>query len=449
MIEDVWAARRENWTPGLADARDAAATDYGRIVHSASFRRLQGKTQILNLGDSDFYRNRLTHSIEVAQVASGITRQLAKDYVDSAVTPWIPDFTLMQAIGVAHDLGHPPFGHGGEVALNYCMRAHGGFEGNGQTLRILSRLESFSDKNGANLSRRTLLGLLKYPAPFSAVHSSLKELGPALIESTSVVQLINRKACRPPKCYLDTEKDVVEWLLDPVPQAARDLFTSWKPQKDDHGATEHKSFDCSIMDLADDIAFGVHDFEDALATGLMTASDVTALISEEACQSFLGYLKTREDFGNDVYAGFVRVLTSDQRTRKRNIGRMVSHLITSVQVREVEGFETPLMRYRADLPGPQRAFLDALKKSVKTKVIKSASVQHLEFKGQNMVVAVFEALAADPKSLLPESTRVKYEAAEDKMRVICDHIAGMTDGFLLRTYERLFSPRMGSIFDQV
>jgi dGTPase len=448
-MEDVWAARRENWIPGHADARDAAATDYARIVHSASFRRLQGKTQILNLGDSDFYRNRLTHSIEVAQVASGITRQLAKDYADHDVTSWIPDFSLIQAIGVAHDLGHPPFGHGGEVALNYCMRNNGGFEGNGQTLRILSRLESFSDQNGANLSRRTLLGVLKYPAPLSTVQSALKDLQPALIELTSVVQLINRKACRPPKCYLDIEKDVVEWLLDPVPQGDRELFTSWKPQIDDHGATNHKSFDCSIMDLADDIAFGVHDLEDALATGLMTANDLTSLISEEACQSFLSYLQTREDFGNDVYAGFVRVLTSNQRTRKRNVGRMVSHLITSVQIREVEGFETPLMRYRADLPAPQRAFLDALKKAVKTKVIKSASVQHLEFKGQNMVVAVFEALAADPKSLLPESTRVRYEAANDKMRVICDHIAGMTDGFLLRTYERLFSPRMGSIFDQI
>jgi dGTPase len=83
------------------------------------------------------------------------------------------------------------------------------------------------------------------------------------------------------------------------------------------------------------------------------------------------------------------------------------------------------------------------------KVIRSAAVQHLEFKGQNMVVAVFEALAADPKSLLPETTRARYEASPDPKRVICDHVAGMTDGFLLRTYERLFSPRMGSVFDDL
>lgn len=447
--DDIWTERREGWTPGKADARDAAATDYARIVHSASFRRLQGKTQILNLGDSDFYRNRLTHSIEVAQVAGGIARQLQKDFVDHHAAPWIPDVTMIQAIGATHDLGHPPFGHGGEVALHYGMRDDGGFEGNGQTLRILSKLESFSDSNGANLSRRSLLGVLKYPAPMAALRSKDDDLKPRLVDTTSVVHLIDRQACRPPKCYLDTEQDVVEWLLGPMPRADRDLFTSWMPVEGDHGETQHKTFDCSIMDLADDIAFGVHDLEDALAMGLMRADHITSMIPEEACVSFLEYLQSREDFGNNVYEGFVRVLTGDQKTRKRNIGRMVTHLITSVQIRTQEEFETPLMRYRVGLPERQRRFLRALKKAVKVKVIRSASVQHLEFKGQNMVVAVFEALAADPKSLLPESTRLRYEASSDPKRVICDHIAGMTDGFLLRTYERLFSPRMGSVFDQI
>lgn len=447
--EEIWTARREGWQPGAADARDAAATDYGRIVHSASFRRLQGKTQILNLGDSDFYRNRLTHSIEVAQVAGGIARQLQKDFADHPAAQWIPDLTMIQAIGATHDLGHPPFGHGGEVALHYGMRDNGGFEGNGQTLRILSRLESFSDYNGANLSRRSLLGILKYPAPMSAVRSSIEHLQPKLLDKTSVVHLINRKACRPPKCYLDTETDVVEWLLDPVPKTDRDLFTSWDPVDGDHGETRHKTFDCSIMDLADDIAFGVHDLEDALAIGLMSAGDITSMIPEESCVSFLEYLQGREDFGNNVYDGFVRVLTGDQKTRKRNIGRMVTHLITSVQIKTVDAFDTPLMRYRVDLPERQKTFLQALKKAVKVKVIRSASVQQLEFKGQNMVVAVFEALMTDPKSLLPETTRALYEVSNDPMRVICDHIAGMTDGFLLSTYERLFSPRMGSVFDHI
>lgn len=445
---EFWGERREGWEPGRSDARNTAATDYGRIVHSASFRRLQGKTQILNLGDSDFYRNRLTHSIEVAQVAGGIALQLQRDFPSHEAALWIPDLTMIQAIGATHDLGHPPFGHGGEVALHYGMRNHGGFEGNGQTLRILSRLEKFSARNGANLSRRSLLGVLKYPAPMSAVRSDADKMTPALLEGTSVVHLINRKACRPPKCYLDTESDVVDWLLDPVPHADRELFTAWDPVDNDHGETRHKSFDCSIMDLADDIAFGVHDLEDALTMGLMDANDLATTIPEESCRSFLEYIQTRENFGNDVHAGLIKALTDDT-TRKRNIGRMVTHLITSVRIKAVEGFETPLLRYRVELPEPQGAFLRALKKAVKDKVIKSARVQQLEFKGQNMVVAVFEAFATDPKSLLPESTRSRYEAADDKMRVICDHVSGMTDGFLLRTYERLFSPRMGSVFDRI
>lgn len=446
--DEIWAERREGWKPGASDARDAAAIDYGRIVHSASFRRLQGKTQILNLGDSDFYRNRLTHSIEVAQVAGGIARQLRQGFSGHRAAPWIPDLTMIQAIGATHDLGHPPFGHGGEIALNYAMRQDGGFEGNGQTLRILSRLETFSDNNGANLSRRSLLGVLKYPAAFSAVRSSDESLKPKL-QKTSVVHLIDRKACRPPKCYLDTETDVVEWLLDPVPPADRDMFTSWDPVEGDHGKTRHKTFDCSIMDLADDIAFGIHDLEDALAMGLMGADDIRSMIPEESCSSFLEYLQGREDFGNNVYEGFVRVLTGDQQTRKRNIGRMVTHLITSVQIRTIDSFEMPLMRFRVELPERQQIYLNALKRAVKEKVIRSASVQTLEFKGQNMVVAVFEALATDPRSLLPESTRRRYEASDNPMRVICDHIAGMTDGFLLRTYERLFSPGMGSVFDRI
>jgi dGTPase len=447
--DDTWIQRREGWSPGKADARDAAATDYARIVHSASFRRLQGKTQILNLGDSDFYRNRLTHSIEVAQVAGGIARQLQKDFSSHPAAPWIPDLTLIQAIGATHDLGHPPFGHGGEVALNYAMRDDGGFEGNGQTLRILSRLESFSRNNGANLSRRSLLGVLKYPAAMSVVRSADDGLQPALLGGTTAVRLIDRKACSPPKCYLDTEEDVVQWLLEPIPSADRDLFASWKPIEGGHGETEHKTFDCSIMDLADDIAFGVHDLEDALAMGLMGENDVRSMIPEESCVGFLEYMQSREDFGNDVYEGFVRVLTGDQGTRKRSIGRMVAYLITSMRISTVDAFETPLMRYRADLPERQTIFLDALKRAVKIKVIRSASVQHLEFKGQNMVVAVFEALASDPKSLLPESTRVRHAASADPMRVVCDHVAGMTDGFLVRTYERLFSPRIGSVFDHI
>jgi dGTPase len=444
-----WNARREDWNPQAEDARDSAAIDYSRVIHSASFRRLQGKTQILNLGDSDFYRTRLTHSLEVAQVAGGIVEQFRKDYAGEPEAAALPSVTMIQALGAVHDLGHPPFGHGGEVALNYCMAGHGGFEGNGQTLRILSRLEKFSANAGANLTRRTLLGILKYPVPFSiAANPALK---PGLAESPSIIRIIDRAASKPPKCYLDTEREVVDWILEPLSTQDRDRFCELTTDEGKHGSAAHKSFDCSIMDLADDIAFGVHDLEDAIALELMSEGDFRALVPEESCASFLDRLKERyrDEFGNDVYDGFTKGLFGEGSRRKRLIGRMVNHLITSCRIFEVDDFKETVIRYRAMLPPRQAIFLKALKRAVAERVIKSPGVQHLEFKGQGMVVAVFEALASEPKAFLPWPTQARYDKAEDKRRVICDHVSGMTDAFLLRTYERLFSPRMGSVFDRL
>ncbi|MEZ5784766.1 MAG: dNTP triphosphohydrolase [Rhizobiaceae bacterium] len=211
-----WNARREGWKPQAEDAREDGDIDYARVIHSASFRRLQGKTQILNLGDSDFYRTRLTHSLEVAQIAGGLAKQLAKSFPKHPATEHLPDRSMIQAIGCTHDLGHPPFGHGGEVALNYCMRSHGGFEGNGQTLRILSRLESFSASAGANLSRRTLLGVLKYPVAFSQARNPA--IAPKLFSGPTTLDIIDDQASKPPKCYLDCERDVVDGLSTRCPK---------------------------------------------------------------------------------------------------------------------------------------------------------------------------------------------------------------------------------------
>ncbi|MEA3647969.1 dGTP triphosphohydrolase, partial [Acinetobacter baumannii] len=137
-------------------------------MHSSAFRRLQSKTQVLGLGESDFYRTRLTHSMEVSQIGVGITRWLKDKYdTNEEIKSIIPSTALMSSICLAHDLGHPPFGHGGEVALNFCMRNYGGFEGNGQTLRILSTLDKYTEKNGLNPTRRLLLGVLKYPASYT------------------------------------------------------------------------------------------------------------------------------------------------------------------------------------------------------------------------------------------------------------------------------------------
>lgn len=135
--------------------------------------------------------------------------------------------------------------------------------------------------------------------------------------------------------------------------------------------------------------------------------------------------------------------------RKHFINRLVHHFITNCRIETDEVFEDPLLRYKVSLPEPQRRFLDALKEAVALKVIRSPSVQQLEFKGQGMVVAVFEALMSDPEALLRVGVSKTYNGDADPMRVICDHVAGMTDTALMKIYERLFSPRMGSVFDML
>jgi dGTPase len=448
-----WAARQdESWRKEAEDARTDGDMDYARIVHSASFRRLQGKTQVLSVGQSDFYRTRLTHSIEVAQIAVGLCIQFAKKYENEAVARHLPDRALIQAIGLTHDMGHPPFGHGGEIALNYCMRDHGGFEGNGQTLRILTKLEKFSPNNGANLSRRTLLGVLKYPIPYKDV--SNPNIVPALRSDLSAIRILDREASKPPKCYLDCERDVVDWILRPLSDGDRSMFSRSadvsSPEKPKHRKPLHKSLDCSIMDTADDISFAVHDLEDALALMLISREQFEANVPESKTAGFLEYSNARNTDGvNDAYGSWVDKLFGEGDQRKRMISRMVSYLVQASVIEEDTAFEEPLLRYSAGLVSEARAFVDALKAANYEAVIRSPGVQQLEFKGQNLVVAVFEALQSEPNAFLPIDTRTRYEASDEKMRVLCDHVSGMTDDFLLKTYGRLFSPGSGSVFDKL
>lgn len=448
VVSRDWSARREGWTPQSEDARDDGDIDYARVIHSASFRRLQGKTQILNLGDSDFYRTRLTHSLEVAQIAGGIARQLEKSYPGHPATPLLPDRGTIHSIGCTHDFGHPPFGHGGEIALNYCMREAGGFEGNGQTLRILGRLENFSAGAGANLSRRTMLGVLKYPVAFDCIANPA--LVPALLSGPTTIKIIDGRASKPPKCYLNSEKDVVDWILAPLPAADREVFQAFSPQDGKHGKPLHKALDCSIMDAADDIAYGVHDLEDAIALGLVS-KDAFAAALQDKCPSFLDALKAKYpgESENDVFAQMIDGLFGGDASRKRFIGRLVHHFLTAVEFVERPEFSLPFLRWCVRVASPQRVFLDVLQDFVVREVITSPAVQHLEFKGQGMVVAVFEAMQADPRRLLPRDELAKFEAAGGDLRVICDYVAAMTDTHLLKTYERLFSPRMGSVFDHL
>lgn len=448
-MENFWISRKSGWKKNKNDARTPWEIDYGRIIHSSSFRRLQGKTQILNLGDSDFYRTRLTHSLEVGQIARGLTQQLRSKIDETEICELLPDPMMIQAVGSTHDLGHPPFGHGGEVALNYCMKENGGFEGNGQTLRILSKLEKMSERDGSDLTRRSLLAVLKYPVNYSAV--AHPKLVPRLESKPTSIRLIDRKSSKPPKCYHDAETDVVKWILEPLSDFDKSEFTKIELQDDDHYKAKYKSFDCSIMDLADDIAYGVHDLEDMIAMRLITREDFQNHVTPKQCQSFLDEYAERAkgEMGNDSYQWLIDGLFGNGGKRKHFISRFVGHFITNVEIEKLAIFDEALLDYKAKLPFLHTQFLKALTDIVLNRVIKSPEVQHLEFKGQKMVVSVFEAYATDPHSLLPDYCKEEYKQSGEDLRVISDHIAGMTDQYLLKTYDRLFSPRMGSVFDRL
>ncbi|MDD9991207.1 MAG: anti-phage deoxyguanosine triphosphatase [Rhodospirillales bacterium] len=449
MHKTDWCERRSKWRKQPEDARSDFDIDYSRIVHSASFRRLQGKTQILNLGDGDFYRTRLTHSLEVAQIAGGIGLHLKANHGSHPGSRYVPESALIQAVGFAHDLGHAPFGHGGEEALNYCMRHDGGFEGNGQTLRVLATLEKFSCLNGIDLTRRALLGVLKYPVSYRVAKN--KKRLPGLIKGKSTIGVIDRDKSKPPKCYMDSESEVVEWILKPLCESDRVEFIRCESDGIGYCKPLNKSFDCSIMDIADDIAYGVHDLEDAISVGLVSEKTFRKHVTAKRCRTFLDALKKKypEEGESDFYDHFVEGLFADSRTRKRFISRLVHHFISNVKIKTLRKFEEPLLKFRAKMRCEHSDFLDGLKSLIFKEVIGSPGVRQLEFKGQQMVVAVFEALQSDPESLLPVDVLEGLGGRQPCNRDICDYVAGMTDGYLLKTYDRLFSPRMGSIFDKL
>ncbi|KQN07151.1 deoxyguanosinetriphosphate triphosphohydrolase [Sphingobium sp. Leaf26] len=443
-----WTARRSGRTPHSDDVRTNFEIDYARVVHSGAFRRLQGKTQILSLGDDDFYRSRLTHSMEVAQVAEGIAQHLRASALPPQVAQLVPPPPLIQTVGLSHDIGHPPFGHGGELALNYCMRKAGSFEGNAQTLRLLSRLENFSDDHGADLSRRTSLGLLKYPALQSKARNS--QIQPGLAPSSTTIAVLESKSCKPAKACYDDDVGAFDWILECLSPQDREAFCAIDAREGKHGETRHKSFDCSIMDVADDIAYGVHDLEDAIALGFISRDDFCMAITEPLCEHLVAQLSKRPLSGlTGSFADLVNHLFGSASARKRAIGRLVHYFIRAVELDKVGLFDEPLLIWRAVMASPARPLLSAFQTLIVNLVINSPRVQHLEFKGQRMVIAVFEAIVSDPSRLLPPDLARVYEESANPLRVVSDYVSAFTDGALLRTYERLFSPRTGSVFDRI
>jgi len=435
-MNDIWLERQlTKVAKRKQDHRSPFQRDRARILHSAAFRRLQSKTQVMGSGQSDFYRTRLTHSLEAAQIGSGINAQLRVKYPTLTQQYFPENDTLIEAVCLAHDIGHPPFGHGGEVALHYMMRDHGGFEGNGQTFRIVAKLEPYSEHYGMNLARRTLLGLMKYPQTLEKL-----SLNKPPITLSSHRQL---KAAdwHPPKGLFLDDQSSLDWVLSPLNSDDKQIFQQIKQQTNRHHKTTFKSLDCSIMELADDIAYGIHDLEDAIVTGVVNRDDFDQQVIEK--------LKALDDeWLLDISKTLTAQLFSQQHhLQKEAIGGLVNYLITAitlVDLNDVEGvnFTEPLLRYNAKHPELASQALQIFKDFVFKFVIKQTSIQQLEYRGQQVVMELFEALASDPERLLPGNAKLRWQHAKadglNCHRVIADYVAGMTDDYATNLYQTLF-----------
>lgn len=440
----IWLERRSSSNSdkarGFNSTREDSQyqRDRARIIHSASFRSLQSKTQVLGLGESDFYRTRLTHSLEVAQVGSGICEWLRDQPENAERENLIPSFSLIEAICLAHDIGHSPFGHGGEVAMNTMMRDHGGFEANGQTLRIISKLGEFSHSCGLDLTRRTMLGTIKYPAFYSATARYNKpEHADASLASC---QYLNIDHWSPPKCIYDAESDVLDWLLEPFNNADKDLFLSLTTPERGHRKTRFKPFDTSIMELADDIAYGVHDLEDALALGLVKQDAWIEGVANVIAQMDDNPIKASLDTYNQL------LFSPSAKDRKHAISKLVGYFILHIQVRELEEFENPMLRLQAKMEPDAYKILLLIKDFVMQHVILRPELQQLQYKGQQVMVRLFDIFAANPDRLLPVDVFKNLE--EQGHRAIADYLCNMTDVSAGKLYHKLLSPTSGSIFDR-
>jgi dGTPase len=428
--------------------------DYGRVLHSAAFRRLQGKTQVFPGHESDFFRNRLTHSLEVSQIAEGIAAALNHEHPELNKLPLEDRISprLCSVASLIHDLGHPPFGHNGEKALDDAMRAHGGFEGNAQSLRIVAHLEKKIRRDdetfGLDLSYRTLAAILKYDKKISRSR---------------------RKTAKLMKGYYLTEEALV-----------RNIRQAVVGNKSIGSSRKFKTVECSIMDLADDIAYSTYDLEDCLKAGFLTPSDMLSssdgLLAEVAkkvgsalgreyapqgilrvferlfagpsvgagdtqgpLEGFVEHYKAYRDLGR---SGYLRTAFSSQ---------LVKEALNSITLTYDNEFP---MLSTVDMSPDIRERVEVLKQYTFVSTIFSSRVTIPEFRGYEVVSGIFEALASDRGFLLmPEDVRDSYDRAKGdldaEMRIVCDFVAGMTDRYAMEFYGRLHSDSAQSMFKPV
>lgn len=448
--------------------------DYGRIIHSASFRRQQGKTQVFPGTESDFFRTRLTHSLEVAQIAEGIADFLNEELQDDQKI----NSRLCATAGLVHDIGHPPFGHNGERALDHAMLKHGGFEGNAQTLRILARLEKKvmykpesapdgDSRAGLNLCLRTLGAILKYDRqipedrqPEDATQDDIDKMEPY-------------------KGYYASEAEIVQRVKDKI------LRGRSVP------AGKFKTIECAIMDIADDIAYSVYDLEDCLKVRLVSPAQMLSTSPAdletvaEAVRKKSNVSCTAEDVV-DVFRSIFSDVSSEKNegeptvtspeieyaqntmdlleaTRASNLLCDDGYKRTQLSSKLVKDFiRSVSIKYDADCPpissvaiqsDSVRRKIGVLKQYTYIKIISSSWVKIGEYRGYSIIKEIFDALNSTRGQLLmPDDVKHLYDAAVDtrrKKRVICDFVAGMTDRYALEFWGRLYSDVGPSMFKPI
>ncbi len=355
---------------GVRGPRSAFQRDRDRIVHSIAFRRLRHKTQVFIAPDGDHYRVRLTHSLEVAQIGRTIARALGLDE------------DLTEALCLAHDIGHPPFGHAGEDALKAALAEHGGFDHNANTLRVLMRLESpYCGHDGLNLSWELLEGLAKHNGPVQSPPWALAELDAAF------------------------------------PLALR----QWP------------SLEAQVASLADDIAYDNHDIDDGLRAGFLKLDDLLAL-------DFVA------DQWRDVerrHPGAPRDRQLRELVRGQ-IGLMVNDLIGETQARidadrivslaEVRGASRALVAFSHGLAGEERG----LKQFLYARLYYHPDQLATAERAREVVAGLYAALASDPDGLPPSWRESLPNTEPARSRHLADFIAGMTDRYAIDTHARLF-----------
>ncbi|MGO4698026.1 anti-phage deoxyguanosine triphosphatase [Paenibacillus sp. 2TAB26] len=406
--------------------RDDFERDFGRIIHSAAFRRLQSKTQVIGISEGDFHRTRLTHSLEVSQIARGIATTLNEKNNIFKETESKIDISLIEAAALAHDLGHPPFGHQGERALNKCMSAFElNFEGNAHTFRLLTNTNSDGDmETGLDLTRAVLLSILKYPASMKQVNNP---------EITG----------KPPKCSVfEEDEHVFQWVIESFSPEEKAYFMQVSDlQAGKHKKTLNKTFECSIIELADDIAYATYDLEDAFKLNMIKIDDLCEVANKH------------KHISSARIAESLRVFMENSGERykqtKRFFADLVSGFIHEITVVETQpAFSSSRLRYKAVITEDAMELLEDLKKLVETHVIFSQKVQTFEWRGGKIIEKLFDAMFNDP-NLLPEDKKLSWHAADDRMnaRLVCDYIAGMTDTYALKMYSRLYEAAGGRLFD--